>query len=210
MSALLITIAAAFGLAVAILIIIFILVPVMKGVGYLIGAVFGGIGWVFSHVFEFIGGEISDVLRFFGAIIATILLTPLTLLNVVIGRWSAAGHYSESVKRECKIGAACLYRVLLRRPLKFVMLDRLLEGVEQRVPEAMAGAPAADKPKRKTGQFDGYTIVGSLRGGGSGGKLYVAEPCDEFQRKGMPSRVVIKSFALTEGSSLPQIIREGP
>jgi serine/threonine protein kinase len=84
----------------------------------------------------------------------------------------------------------------------------LLEGVEQRVPEAMAHAPSSDKPARRTGQFAGYTIVGSLRGGGSGAKLYIAEPDQKKRNAGMPERVVIKSFALTEGSSLPQIIRE--
>jgi len=198
----------ALSIALGVLVIIFVLVPVLKGVGWLIGGIFQGIGWLFSHIFEFIGGVLGDALRFIGAIIAGVALVPLTILNVIIGRWSAAGHFAESVRREFKIGFSCLYRIFIRRPLKLVLLDGLLEGIEQRVPEAMAGAPRADKPARRTGQFDGYTIVGSLRGGGSGGKLFVAEPDKDFRRKGMPERVVIKSFALTEGSSLPQIVRE--
>src|SRR6185503_20668647 len=62
----------------------------------------------------------------------------------------------------------------------------------------------------RTGQFDGYRIIGSLRSGGSGARLYVAEPDAERRRKlgNMPDQVVIKAFALTEGSSLPQIVRE--
>lgn len=205
-----VAIAVVTGLAIAlgVLVIIFVLVPVLKGIGWLIGSLFKGIGWFIGHIFEFIAGMIGDVLRFVGAIFATIALVPLTMLNVVIGRWSAAGHFAESVKRECSIGITCLYRLALQRPLKLVLLHGLLEGIEQRVPEAMAGAPTADKPRRSTGQFEGYTIVGSLRGGGSGGKLYVAEPDEKNRRRGMPDRVVIKSFALTEGSSLPQIVRE--
>ena len=70
---------------------------------------------------------------------------------------------------------------------------------------------APSSPRR--GQFEGYVIVGSLPSGGSGAKLYVAEPDDvraaAFARAGIDvGQVVIKSFSLTEGSSLPQIVRE--
>lgn len=198
------------GVAVFVLLLVFVAVPVFRGVGSVIGASFRGVGWFFSHIFEFIGGILGDVVRFIGSLLAMIVLIPLVPLNIIIGRWSAAGHFAEGVKRECKVGSGCVYRVVLRRPLRLLLLDGLLEGLEQRVPEAMQGAPGSDKPGRRTGQFDGYTILGSLRAGGSGAKLYVAEPEVDKRRKfrGMPDRVVIKSFALTEGSSLPQIVRE--
>jgi serine/threonine protein kinase len=48
----------------------------------------------------------------------------------------------------------------------------------------------------------GYTIIGNLPTGGSGAKLYVAQPNDGAKR------VVIKCFDITSGSQLPQIIRE--
>ena len=199
-SPILFLLAACFGVAVLILLLVFVLVPLCKGIGYLI-----------THIFSFIGGMLSDTLRFVGAILALIVLAPLAPLNVVIGRWSAAQHFVNSVKRECKVAGGCLYRIGLQHPLRLLFLGRLLEGLEQRVPEAMAGAPTRDKPNRKrAGQFDGYRIVGSLRGGGSGGKLYIAEPDEDLRigPKAMPERVVIKSFALAEGSSLPQIVRE--
>lgn len=200
----------ALGLAAAVLILIFILVPVLKGIGWLISNLFKGIGWLIQHIFSFIFGMIGDTIRSIGALIAMVVLAPLVPLNVVIGRWSAAGHFAEAVKRECKVFGLCIYRVCLQRPLKLVLLHGLLEGIEQRVPEAMAAAPTSDKPSKRTGAFDGYTIVGSLRGGGSGGKLYIAQPngSGRTARREMPERVVIKSFALTEGSSLPQIVRE--
>jgi len=87
-------------------------------------------------------------------------------------------------------------------------------GLEERIPEAVANAPGSDKPSRRTGTFEGYTIVGSLKTGGSGGKLYVAEPDEKkaasFARSGIEDvgQVVIKSFSLRDGSSMAQIVRE--
>lgn len=198
------------GVTVAILVIIFVLVPVFKGVGWAIGGLFKGVGWFFLHIFEFVFGMIGDVIRFLGGIPVFLIFSALALINVVIGRWSAAGHFANSSQRECKIATACIYRACIRRPLKLVMLHGLLEGFEQRLPEAMNAAPGRDLPNRRTGQFEGYTIVGSLPGGGSGSKLYIAEPLAEKRAAipGIPDRVVIKAFALSDGSSLPQIVRE--
>lgn len=198
------------GACAAILALIFIIVPIFKGIAWLIEALFKGIGLLIRHVYEFVSGMLGDSIRFVGSIIAMVVLMPLMLLNVVLGRWSAAGHFGKSIKRECGVGSACIYRVALQRPLRLVLLDGLLEGVEQRVNEAMLAAPTSDKPHRRTGQFDGYTIVGSLPGGGSGAKLYIAEPDAQklARNDAMPQRVVIKSFMLSDGSSLPQIVRE--
>jgi hypothetical protein len=201
---------AAAALTAFILVVIFVLVPLFAIIGKVIAGVFGAIGWFIGHIFEFVIGVCSDLIRFVGSLIATLVLMPMVPLNILVGRWSAANHFARSVKNECHVGSACLYRALIRRPLKLVLLHGVLEGLEQRVPEAMGGSPGSDKPSRRTGQFDGYTILGSLRSGGSGAKLYVAEPAPEKLRKllGHPTRVVIKSFAISEGSSLPQIVRE--
>ncbi|MHC4910982.1 MAG: serine/threonine protein kinase, partial [Planctomycetota bacterium] len=192
------------------LIVAYVLVPLFRGVGWLIGAAFKSVGWLFAHVFEYIGGTVGDLIRLVGSLLTCIVLLPFAPLNVVLGRWSAAGHYAETLKREAKVACSCVYRILLRRPLKLFWLHGILEGLEQRVPEAMAAAPASDKPSRRTGTFDGYEIVGSLPGGGSGAKLYIARPSDDRRRRlaGPNERVVIKSFALSEGSALPQIVRE--
>ncbi len=199
-----------FATALGILAIIFLVVPLFKGIGWMIAGLFKGIGWLVRHVYEFVAGMIGDSVRFVGALIAWVVLLPLVVLNIVIGRWSASGHFLRSMKRECSVAGSCLYRVALQRPLRFLLLGGLLEGLEDRVNEAVVAAPAADMPSRRTGSFEGYSIVGSLPEGGSGAKLYIARP-DERQRakhRGMPDRVVIKSFALTDGSSLPQIVRE--
>ena len=172
------------------------------------------VGWIVRHVFAFLGGEISDIFRLFGALITAIVFVPLTLINIVIGRWSAAKHYGSSLQSEGGTALACLYRILVGHPLRLIGLAHLVQGLEERVPQAVAAAPGADKPSRRTGQFDGYAIVGSLQGGGSGGKLYIAQPDAikraSFERAGQfgVGQVVIKAFSLRDGSSLPQIIRE--
>ncbi|MFB3138153.1 MAG: serine/threonine protein kinase [Phycisphaerales bacterium] len=202
-----------FVIVVVILAVLFLIVPLLRGIGWLIGGFFKSLGWLIGHVFEFISGMLRDTVRFVGALIAGVVLLPVMLLNVVIGRWSAAGHFGRSMKRECSVAGVCLYRVVLQRPLRFLLLGGLLEGLEQRVDEAVLAVPPADQPTRRawrSGQFDGYTIVGSLPSGGSGAKLYIAEP-QPHKRAGhrdFPKRVVIKYFTLSDGSTLPQIVRE--
>jgi len=173
------------------------------------------LGFLIAHVARFIGGMFSDTFRFVGAVVLMIVLAPMVLLSVVIGRWSAAAHYGRAVKNEIKTAVVSLYRVGIGHPLRLIGLAAVTEGLEQRLPQVIAEAPGADKPsKRRVGMFDGYTIVGSLPGGGSGGRLYIAEPNElklaAFARRGLNDveQVVIKSFSLTDGSSLPQIVRE--
>jgi len=190
--------------------VVFIGVPVLKVIGSAFVAVLRGFGWLLAHIAGFVVGMLRDSVRFLGALIATILFFPALAGSVVIGRWSAASHFASSITRELRVGGACLFRVVVQRPLRLLLLDGLLEGIEQRVPPALAEAPGADRPNHRMGQFAGYRIVGSLRPGGSGAKLYVAEPEPALRSRkpGIPAQVVIKTFAITDGSSLPQIVRE--
>lgn len=184
-------------------IVMFVIVPLFKGIGFLLG-----------HLGRFIGGMFRDTFRFVGAIPAAVVFAVLSVLNVIIGRWSAGAHFGANVSREIRTMFSCLYRVCLGHPLRLIGLGPMLEGIEERVPAAVAEAPGSDRPSRRAGQFDGYKIVGSLPGGGSGGRLYVAEPLPEKRQRierqqgACPERVVIKSFAIADGSSLPQIVRE--
>lgn len=196
--------ASVLAVALAVLLIMFVLVPLFKG-----------IGWVVKQVFNFVVGEIGDALRIIGAVITNIIFIPLVIGSIVFGRWSAAAHFGRAIQSEFKSMGGCLYRIVLGHPARFLCLTALTDGIEKRLPEVVAAAPGADRPsKARTGQFDGYAIVGSLPGGGSGGRLYVAQP-DElklavFARSGQHDvgQVVIKAFSLRDGSSLPQIVRE--
>jgi len=172
------------------------------------------VAWFVRHIFRFVAGEISDALRLVGAIITVPFLSLFTVMSVVFGRWSAASHFGRSIKDEVLTMGAAAYRVVIGHPARLLCLTALTDGLERRLPNAIAEAPGPDKPRGPKGQFEGYAIIGSLPGGGSGSKLYVAEPDDmkraAFARRGLEDieQVVIKCFSLSDGSSLPQIVRE--
>jgi len=187
---------------------------VLAAVIFLFIKLFGMTFVVLRNIFRFIGEEITDTLRFVGAVLASVLFAPLVVLSIVIGRWSASKHYAGAFMAELRSAGRCVYRLFIGNLARLFGLSKALEGVEQRVPEVMAAAPTRDRPSKRTGIFEGYTIVGSLKGGGSGGKLYIAEP-DEIKQAvfakrklGPVDQVVIKVFSLKDGSSLPQIVRE--
>ena len=202
------------GLALLVVCAVYLVVPIFKAMGAFIAWIFRAIGATVMHFARFIGGMLGDSLRIVGAVLTCVLLSPMVVLNIVIGRWSAARHFGNAWQGELRTAGACLYRVAIGHPARFLLLGGLTEGIEQRLPQAVAGAPGSDRPSKRTGLFDGYNIVGSMKGGGSGGRLYVAEPTEtklaQLERSGFAKvgQVVIKAFSLHDGSSLPQIIRE--
>jgi hypothetical protein len=193
------------AVAIGVVIVMYIVVPLAKGVG-----------WIIRQVARFVGGEVGDALRIVGALLTQVILFPLVIANILIGRWSAAAHYGRAMQGECAALGMCLYRMAIGHPARLLCLTAVTDGIERRLPQVVAAAPTSDKPSpTRTGQFEGYRIVGSLPGGGSGGKLYIAEPDAMkraiFERNGQTDvrNVVIKTFSLRDGSSLPQIVREG-
>lgn len=204
----------AFGFIMVVLGLLLGVVLAVVLVMYLIVPLFKAIGWIIKRIFAFIGGEIADLARFIGALITALVLVPLVLGTIVIGRWSASAHFGRALQREFSTLGGCLYRIFLGHPARLVGLAPLTEGLEQRIPDVVRATPGADKPAGRVGQFEGYKIIGSLMGGGSGAKLYIAEPdavrraALERQGFGDVSRVVIKSFSIRDGSTLPQIVRE--
>jgi len=203
MSTLFAMLVALFGFVALILAVVYVVVPLLG----LTGRAFGRLG-------RFVGGEFSDAARFVGALVTAVVFLPLTLASVVIGRWSAAGHYLRASGDELASAGSCVYRFFIGRPLWLVGLSSVTEGIERRMPEVVARAPGSDRPRGRSGRFEGYAVVGSLPPGGSGARLYIAEPDDRKRaayealgRHGV-GQVIIKSFSLHEGSSLPQIVRE--
>lgn len=183
-------------------------------ISYLIVPIFKGLAWLIARLFHFIVGMLKDSVRFIGALLAIIVFSPLVVINIIIGRWSASAHFGRAIKNELSIAGACLFRVLLAHPARLFAMDGLVEGLEQRLPEAMAQAPTSEPHGKRAGQFEGYKIVGSLPTGGSGSKLYIAEP-DPIKRAALErsgfrdvGQVVIKSFSVADGSNLPNIVRE--
>lgn len=194
-----------------------------------------GVGWVVTALFRFIGLELRDAFRVIGVVLTIIFTVPVLLATLVMGRWSATAHFGNTIQGELKLLGLSLYRLAVGNLLHSFGMGDVVAGIEERIPQALADAPGADSPgrggvggfvfeaeigvgnkgsNRPGTQFDGYKIVGSLPGGGSGGKLYIAEPDPVktaiFERNGHlgVGQVVIKSFSTREGSSLPQIVRE--
>src|SRR5690606_26645731 len=118
-----------FGIAVVILVAIYVLVPLAKAVG-----------WVFRHIFAFVGGMIGSFLRVIGGLVAAFVFLPLILLNVITGRWSAAAHFGRGLQDEARAVGVSTYRVFVGHPARVLMLTPLVEGLERRVPQAVAHA----------------------------------------------------------------------
>jgi len=129
------------ALVLAIMLLVYIVVPLFRGIGWLIGRFFWFIGAAIAHVGRFVIFMIRDTFRAIGAIPTAIIFALLSTGSVVIGRWSAAAHFAESMKNEFKTLGVSLYRIGLAHPLRLVGLDSMLEGIEQRVPAALADAP---------------------------------------------------------------------
>lgn len=191
------------GIPAAIALVVYLVVPLTKG-----------LVWLVMHVFKFVGRELADALRVIGSTIMGLVLGVLALANIILLRKAAAAHYVRALETETQTLLSALYRVLIGNPARLLMLTALTEGFEQRLPRIFQSVPTDVSLEYASGKFDGYTIVGSLPGGGSGSKLYIAKPSQEklaaWARSGVSGvdRVVIKSFSLIDGSSLPQIVRE--
>jgi len=191
--------------------IVWLLIKVFSGIGFLLKAVFALLRGSFRHLGGFGKNMAVDGLHTVGAVLTAAAIIPLTIGNLLIGRWSSARHYGRALEDEAASAGLGLYRIAISHPLRLVGLKRLIEGVERRLPDIIDRAPRAKIVK---GEFPGYQVLGTLPTGGSGAHLYVARPLAEtFQRfhemrRGIADEVVIKSFALEQGSTLPQIVRE--
>lgn len=191
---------------------------VLLGLGLVAGALFlvwkvlRGVFWLLGRVLGFVKNELGAAVHTAGALVTAGATVPLALVNLVILRLGAARHYGRAFVDELKGAGVGVWRVALGNPLRFLGLGGLVDGVERRLPDAMERAPRARRARRAT--FDGYEVVGTLPSGGSGAQLFVARPKSATQRRFLkagrmlPGEVVIKSFALEAGSTLPQIVRE--
>ncbi|NOT31542.1 MAG: protein kinase, partial [Planctomycetes bacterium] len=184
----------------------------VAGLFYLFWKVLRGVFWLIGRALCFVKSEIGDAIHTLGALLTACATVPLAAVNFVILRMGAARHYARAFADELKGVGVGLWRVALGNPLRFVGLWALVDGVERRLPDAMERAPRTRRARRAT--FEGYDVIGTLPSGGSGAQLFVARPKNATERRflkagrSLPAEVVIKSFALEAGSTLPQIVRE--
>lgn len=189
-------------------------VKAAKGLGWVVSRLFRALGFVLGRVGGFARATVLDGLRLAGALVTTAVVTPLALMNLALCRWSSAAHYGHAIEDELVSAGLSLYRVALGNPIRLLGLNVLTDGLERRVPDLVAQAPRGRRARTRGVGFDGYKIVGTLPAGGSGASLYLARPSksrlEQLARNGRPDpgHVVIKSFELGRGSTLPQIVRE--
>jgi hypothetical protein len=168
--------------------------------------------WLVGGLVRFAGRELRDTLHTVGALVTGAAMVPLVLVNLLILRFGASRHYAVAILDELQSVGAGVWRVALGNPLRLVGLGRAVDRIEGHFPDRIERAPRRSRGRRAT--FEGYDVVGTLPSGGSGAQLFVARPkpatLRRFQHAGraLPGEVVIKSFALQAGSTLPQIVRE--
>jgi serine/threonine protein kinase len=126
-----------------------------------------------------------------------VILRPRSALDAL----NAAGN--ETVTALRALGSA-----LVLRPLELVGLSALSGHVGARLRVALG----EETPARGAAvEFPGYTILRELARGGSGARLFVAEPDARTRRKLnlAGGHVVIKSFDFDEGTHAAEMLREG-
>ncbi len=186
----------------------------VQGLFWLLTSIFRGIGFIIRRITCFVSNTFTDTGRSVGALLTALVLVPLTTLNFLFGRWSQGSHYAGALEDELVAFGLGIYRVLLGNPLHLIGLNVLTEGFERRLPEVVARAPRTPRASAKEGKFEGYKVTGVLPAGGSGARLFLAKPrpkkLQEIIAAGYtdPDQVVIKSFNLGSGSTMPQIVRE--
>lgn len=183
-------------------------------VGRTVGGVLGFAGGLVGRSASFVLAELRETLHLVGGILTGLVIAPLAVANLAIGRLRAAGHYGRALEDEVTSAGICLYRVALGHPIRFLGLSALTEGLERRLPELVARAPRGEARRGAELEFEGYEVTGTLPAGGSGAQLFLARPREEKVQSYLqaghadPGQVVIKAFALEHGSTLPQIVRE--
>ncbi len=184
-----------------------------------------GIGGVLSRIFTFIKREILDALRAIACLIVAPIFGVLAVVSLIFIQMDAAAKFGKALREEVIRFFVCVYRVFVGNPARAVGLEAALEGVETRLPGVLSGT-WGDVLSPRESMFPGYEVVGTLPGGGSGAKLYVAKPdkkkLEELLRDVANNslatqagtvfregdRVVIKSFTTFEDTALPQLVRE--
>lgn len=202
------TLALALTIVLVVVLIVYVFVPMGKGLRFL------GV-----HIFRYFKNTIVDLLKAIGGIVIAFFCLAGATFALLLARLESARHYREEFFRESSVIGKCLYRVLIAHPLRLAGLGPALDSVESRLPDVIARSPGAsakagNTSPGRTRQFDGYTIVATLKGGGSGARLYVAEPDatqkEIFRRSGAGEvdRVVIKCFTFGDGMGVPELRRE--
>ena len=205
--------------------VILIVLGALIAVGIVVPFIVFGIGFfarLIGRTFACIGGIIGDVCCAVGNVVAAPFSLGTALVNLLFGRMERADRAARMFQERLVWLCRRVWSAAVQRPLRVVgiqvppRMPRVVVTVPppppfpgQKAPPAPGAAPWPD-PAVALGTFPGYQVESRLPTGGSGAKLYVAQPDQATRARlpGRPERVVIKSFAIGEGSTVPQIVRE--
>jgi len=198
------TLFACFGTILALvagaLVFIFIIVPI-------IGHVFGFLARLIRFIFQ----EIRDIILVPVALFVCAIKLIRAAICVVLARWdivhaetkAAKARIAEAWDRTVAIFIDNPLRVFAIEPPKQHKSPVQFKHVQVELNEAkQALETVRSSIVESKVRFEGYKILGTLPAGGSGAKLFIAQP-DNAEQK-----VVIKYFDISSGSQLPQIVRE--
>ena len=202
-------------IAMAPVVAVWIIMQVLKLLGFAIGGTLRAFGGILRHVTRFVMGVVFDSLQFAGSVLTACFVLPLAIANLALFRLSAASHYGAAVEDEVMNALACVYRVGIGHPVRFLGLGALTDGLERRLPELLEEEPMTGdaRRRRRSGlfsgrrsgstsgsngdalrrggmpMFDGYDLLDELRAGGSGARLFSAVPtaqkASEWAKKGV-------------------------
>ena len=178
------------------------------------GIVLGRVGVATATLLTHIGRTVaslgSDLVRAIGGLVVAVALVPIALARLVVLKPSAALEALASAGREARTAFLALLSAIVVRPLELVGFGALVRHVRRRLPAAMSG-PVDARGAGAGAEFEGYEILRELARGGSGARLFVAEPDARTRRRiGLASgAVVIKSFDFDDGTHAADMVREG-
>ena len=210
----------AFGIGIVIIamapvVAVWLILQVLKVLGFAIGGTLQVFGGILRHVARFLMGVVVDSLQFAGSVLTASFVLPLAIANLALFRFSAASHYGAAVEDELMNALACVYRVGIGHPVRFLGLGALTDGLERRLPELLEEEPMTGDARRRRGTglfssrrsgsisssngdalrrgdmpgFEGYDLLDELRAGGSGARLFSATPtpqkASEWRKKGI-------------------------
>ncbi|MDG2477292.1 MAG: hypothetical protein P8M32_05275 [Phycisphaerales bacterium] len=179
--------------AIIILIVIMGTVIGAAAIGVLLRHLVGPVIRVVIQAIQFVGLVIIELVRDFLAacvhLLVAILLFPVILGALALGRWEASAHMARGLRD------------------RFHRVGRRVGGLVTKTAVVPTQKRQAPRPSGKPGEFPGWQVIGELQAGGSGATLHIAESTHESP-PGSPDRVVIKCFDTTQGTPLGHMIRE--
>ena len=173
---------------------------------------------VIGHAFTFVGRlirfgyqELRDVLLIPVALLVGVIKLLRATICIVLARWDIVHTEMNSAKRRFVEAYDRTVAVFIDNPLRVFGIDSSKQPTLPRYMQQVDSGvvDAAHQHKKNFGgkintpnKFDGYKVVGTLPPGGSGAKIYIVQPINTS------SKIVIKCFDISDGSQLPQIVRE--